>query len=264
MALYNFLYKNQPIIQSLNAQIFSGIIKDVKNIESAKTKSCGNISGKALVASVGVGSEDTNEKSRAETIEPHDAMIIDVLKMLENSLKEDLSSSSFGDIICLKGNILIIPKEVENGSVDILFEMFAKEIIAKDQRVPPKIKSQMQTFMKKMMLSDDSDARFLFLSSKGNLRGVLNPEFLSESTKGIVFKYGTRPIPVTMIALNENAPNNLSDQIPKNSLIAGLFMLSGKAQDLFLQGIEETIPVTPIAIFYDIACDLPIATAEEQ
>ncbi len=251
MALFNFVYQDEYVINSLYAQIFSGFLHSIENSESAKDRESGTAEGGIPSFVKGTAlKESSNEVVRTETIFPHDARLLDIFNILKPCMKAEFSNACFGDILHLTGDLLIIHSEIEKNGVDVLFEMFVKNMSIPD--VPKNAQGGMKNFIKKMLIPTDEGIRFFFKEKSGNIvRGVLRPENLHEKQKSLLFKFGVYPIPLQMIALCEHVENT-QNFLPKESITGGLHMLSNKVSDFYLEGLPPTKAVSPIALFYQI------------
>lgn len=264
MALFNFIYKNDAVIQSLSAQIFSGLLQSMETQECGRHKESGQMEGGIPpVVKGNIASEDSNEKTQRTVMLPHDSALHDVLVTLAPRMKNTVAGSCFGDILRLKGNLYIIPSEIETNGIETLFQAFSPQLDMKG--IPAKAQPAVRAFIKKALISTQPGSRFFFASEREEfLRGFLQPEGMQECQKALTFKYGIRAIPVELVALFEGGENAGALGLPPQSILGGLHMLAGMANDLYLNGLPASHPVTPVAIFYRLNSteDLPVQPGE--
>lgn len=250
MALFNYIYKNDILIQSLYAQIFSGLLECTEIRESAKSSA--SRSREVKIPPIVKGNlidSDTNEKMKSNKMSPHDAMLSDILITLKPSMKDKLVDARFGDIIHLQGELLIIPSEIEINGIEVIFEAFASQIPL--QGIPKQARTSVKNFLKKSFVSTENGVRFLFrVKGGGILRGVLQADNLQESQKALTFKHGFRLIPSEIVAVYEEGDDIENTFLPGTCILGGLHELSGMVNTVYLSGLPPTSPVTPITIFY--------------
>lgn len=249
MGLFNFIYKNGVVINSLYAQIFSGLLQSVEEKETGRTKGSGHVEGSVPPFCKGrFTSEDSNETSQSTVTTPHDIIVFDTLNALNDRMKASVDGAKFGDILKLKGDLYIIPSDIEKNSIEFLAELFFPMLDMKG--LPQKARQHVKPFLKKTLISEDKGCRFLFAAEEGTfLRGFLPPEGMQECQKAVIFKYGIRAVPAEIVAVyeGEDLQRNI---LPDQSILGGLHMLSGMINDFYLQGLPPSAPVTPVAIFY--------------
>lgn len=251
MGLFNFIYKNDVVINSLYAQIFSGLLQSVEEKETGRTKGSGHVEGSVPPFCKGkFTSEDSNETSQSMVTTPHDSIVFDTLNALKKRMKDSVGGAKFGDILNLKGDLYIIPSDIEKNGIEFLAESFFPELDM--QKLPQKARQHVKPFLKKTLISEDKGCRFLFAAEEGSfLRGFLPPEGMQECQKAVTFKYGIRAIPAEIVALyeGEDLQRNI---LPEQSILGGLHVLSGMINNFYLQGLPHSAPVTPVAIFYPL------------
>lgn len=252
MALFNFIYKNNELIQSLYAQIFSGLLQSTETQETAKHREGGIMEGKIPpIVKGNLSSEDANEKTIRMVMDPHDAMLNDVLVTLAPRMKHDLSDVHFGDMIHIKGKLFVIPSAIERNGMDLLFEAFSPQIDL--SKIPKNARSNAKSFIKKAIVGDEQGCRFLFSTTDDEImRGVLNIENLIENQKELTFKYGIQAIPSEIVCLYEGGNEGDILELSQKSILGGLHSLSGMTNQIYLNGLPSSHPVKPIVIFYRI------------
>ena len=252
MALFNYIYKNKTLIQSLYAQIFSGLLQSVESHE--KVAHTGITSAEAGIPTLAKGTltgNNTEEKIYKSVVSPHDAALYDILVKLSPKMKNTLEDVDFSDIVHLSGNLIIIPRDIEKNGLEALYNTCFKNFLPAN--LSKEVRQQTARFMEKTLLSQQEEGvHFFFKVSTGQiLRGVLEPSFLEESQMALTFKHGFHPIPTEIVALYEGSVDNDSGlPLPNESLLGGLYDLSRRMSNLYLAGLPDTIPVTPITLCY--------------
>lgn len=252
MALFNYIYKNKTLIQSLYAQIFSGLLQSVESHE--KVAHTGITSAEAGIPTLAKGTltgNNTEEKTYKSVVSPHDAALYDILVKLSPKMKNTLDGVVFSDMIHLSGDLIIIPKDTEKYGLEALFNTVFKNALS--LKLPKEIRTQVTNFMEKTLISQQEEGmHFFFKVSDGHiLRGVLEPTFLEESQMALAFKHGFHPIPTEIVALYEGGVDESTGiSLPSESILGGLYELSRQVSTLYLAGLPDTIPVTPITLCY--------------
>lgn len=260
-----FYYKNDVLIDSLSAQIFAGLLKEVstseKHDESNTIKSGG--SGEAGL-SVGVAkgkldvqvdgaSSTTDSDGRNETIIPHDARALDVLATLAPSMKTDLGQAKRGDVIHLQGALFFIPKVLENNSVDAILPII-KNLIGSSRGMDQSKKRAIEAFMGATLKNSTDSSRFIFKSTSGQyLSGFMDSPGFCEDPLALLLKYKSTMIPCEMIAIYEKH-ENMGIDIPAqpNDLYSIINQLAIASASTWSQGMPPNHPVTPLAFFQHI------------
>ena len=251
MALFNFLYKNESLIQSLYSQIFSGQLQSIETQETGRLKETGDVEGgMPPIVKGNMAREQSNEKTHRTVMLPHDSTVHDVLVSLAPRMKHVVEESDFGDILRTKGNIYIIPSDVEINALDVIFQTYVNDM---DMRgLPKQAKPAVEAFLKKVLISTEPGCRFLFFAESGEfLRGFLPPDGMQETQKALIFKHGMRAIPTEIVALFEECKNPTNSiTLPPQSILGGLHTMSAMVNELYLKGLPPSYPVTPVVIFY--------------
>ncbi|GAB1254576.1 hypothetical protein [Desulfovibrio falkowii] len=121
MGLLNFLYKDEALIASLYAQIYRGRLVEIDREESTTDSENGEIKGgMPLLGAKTAWGSGACQRVR-ETIDPHDAATLDVLKHLEAfavSEEEALPNK----VVLLSGRLALMSHSQRSCIIDMLFE----------------------------------------------------------------------------------------------------------------------------------------------
>ena len=249
MALFNYIYKNQSLINSLYAQIFSGLLSSkedkIAGLNQSKHEMESGIP--AQIFKVGSHSSESTEESTTRMVNPHDVILSDVLNTLKPSMKDNVFSAKIGTLVHLKGNLQIIPSEFENLAIQTCMQVFEKQM---SSGIPGISKKQLSSFLQKALKAPQNGNHFIFNSeSGGQLKGILNNCDLMEDPDSIAFKFGANALRTEIVAVVESTEN---EQVADHSSFLGAIQqFADMARQLYSTGINAT-PVTPIAIFYRI------------
>ncbi len=252
MALFNYIYKNKNLIHSLYAQLFSGLLQSIETNE--KVAHTGATTAEVGIPPITKGTftgNNTEEKIYKSVVSPHDAALYDVLVKLSPKMKTSLENVVFSDVVHLSGNLIIIPRDIEKNGLEVLFKTCIKNF--NPTNISKEMKQPLARLIEKTLLSQQEEGlHFFFKVSTGQtLRGILEPAFLEESQLALTFKHGFHPIPTEIVALYEGSVDNNSGlPLPKESILGGLYNLSGYVSNFYLAGLPETTPVTPLTLCY--------------
>jgi len=202
MALLNFLYKDEAFIASLYAQIFHGKLIQVA-MEQADTKTLGKEMGAGVtVVSGKIQGGETTHAARTDTIDPHDAVTLDVLSHLSTMcVEEDRATPS--SIVMLGGGLFLIPYELRKIIVDVGFEANQAQFLRSLGSIPDKKnKNKILEYAKKRCVGEPEEIRFFFCSDSGIWYwGTLQKQYIIALMETLQLTYGVEPIPVSMMAV---------------------------------------------------------------
>jgi|GEM_PF-3935733 len=249
MELFNFIYKNQSLVNSLYAQIFSGLLSSQEDkIESSNQSEHKLETGlPAQVFSVGSQSYEHTEESSSRMTNPHDVILSDVLTALRPSMKTNVFEAKIGTLVHLKGNLQIIPSEFENLAIQTCLQLYEKKL---PDNIPGMGKKQLGNFLQKALKAPQRGNHFIFNSDSGGvLKGILNNSDLMEDPDSIAFKFGSGSLRTEIVAVVEST--ELDHHAESSSFLDAIKQFSDITRQLYSSGLNA-IPVTPITIFYRI------------
>ncbi len=263
MATVLFYYKDRELINSLYAQLFSGLIKEIATIEGESEDTSLGVEGKgeatvsALVAkgNLGITTEGNrtvrSSDSRQETLIPHDAVILDVLEKLGPNAKMNLYEAQRGDIINVKGSLLFFPKELEANSIEPLLPFLERAVTQNLTAMDKKQKKALTDIMKNFLKIGNDTCRFIFKTETEDfLTGYMKRSDFTEDSLSLFFRYKASMIPCQLIGILETHPHQkLADDEGAPSFFQGLLGLQTAAADIWTQGLPDADTVTPITFF---------------
>ena len=147
MGLLNFLYKDESLIASLYAQIYRGRLVGIDKEESTTDSENGEIKGgMPLLGAKTAWGSGACQRVR-ETIDPHDAATLDVLKHLEAFAvaEEDAHPNK---IVLLSGRLALINHSQRSCLIENYFETNLKKVCS-GLGLPPKQANRIYELAKK-------------------------------------------------------------------------------------------------------------------
>lgn len=119
--LIDFLYRDNEIINSLYAQIFSGNIVSLQKVQTTNDETATTIGTDTKLFQASQQNKSSSTNSINENIEPHDAKIIELFDNLSIPLHIDsLNECTDGQLIMVKGQIKIRNMEIIQKSLPLL------------------------------------------------------------------------------------------------------------------------------------------------
>lgn len=200
MGLLNFLYKDEALIASLYAQIYRGRLVEIDREESTTDSENGEIKGgiPLLGAKTAWGS-GACQRVR-ETIDPHDAATLDVLKHLEAfavSEEEALPNK----VVLLSGRLALMSHSQRSCIIDMLFESHIKNI-KNAMGLPQKQANRLYDLSKKGCAGKSEEVRLFFQSSSGAWYwGSAVESNFSPHMDALQISYGVDLVPVNIFAI---------------------------------------------------------------
>ncbi|MBD5557630.1 MAG: hypothetical protein HDQ92_03495 [Desulfovibrio sp.] len=263
MATVLFYYKDRELINSLYAQLFSGLIKEIATTEAGSEDNSLDVAGKgeatvsALVAKgeFGITTKGNStvraSRGRQETMIPHDTVILDVLEKLGPAAKTNLSEAERGDIINVKGSLLFFPKELEATSLEPLLPFLEGAIAQNLKTMERKQKNALTGIMKNFLKTGSDNCRFIFKTETENfLTGYMKRSDFTEDSLSLFFRYKASMIPCQLIGIMESHPSEkLPEETEVPSLFQGLVGMQTAAAEIWSQGLPDADTITPITFF---------------
>lgn len=198
MALLNFLYKNENILNSLTAQIFHGkTIKIDTEKKSVDTSNCGmKVDLKLLSGSI--GASKGGEERFVETIDPHDEAILNTLTYLQQYCVDEKEIDE-KKLVFLSGKIAFVSIDYRRVIMDIAFEQIKKSNVIK---LPGKQANQLYSLAKNTCIGSEEESYFYFKSSNNIWYwGSAIEKMISPFVNSLRISNGGNLIPVILFAV---------------------------------------------------------------
>lgn len=247
MALYDFIYKNESLINSYYAQLFDGLLKETEHTSRNSSSESESFTAGPRVLAQGKmeGKRELGEESKSKSI-PHDILVIDTLVRL-NEYSKPVDEARNSELMVVEGDMFVLNKPI----IDNIFAG-AHSFFNGGFSGAPKQSSEekkMMEFIKKFFQTMLFEPVVIIKTASGYVCGSIKDEFLMESVSNFHIRFGESGLKnVKVIGIRE------SDQGGTIDGEAGLFQGSrGIAQavrDVIFP--KPTILFTPIAIYRQI------------
>lgn len=200
MGLLNFLYKDESLIASLYAQIFSGRLVAIDKEESSANSENSEFKG-GLSLLGGKASWGSNGGRRIkESIDPHDAATLDVLTHLQDyEITENEATPN--SIVTISGRIALMDYAQRSCVIESGFESNIRQL-TRSMGLPPKQANRLYELAKKGCIGKQEETRFFIKSSSGNWYwGSTIEKNFSPHFDVLQIGYGPKLVPVNMVAI---------------------------------------------------------------
>jgi hypothetical protein len=250
-ALYDFLYRDSSRIASYYAQIFSGHLTTLEEVESERETKDKGAKLNLQVASGDVKSGAEILRSQKRVIDPHDLRTTDVLSTLqsEGRFNDDVLAAPHGSLIVANGTLVFVDRSMLELAVVVLeaeAERQRKAAKTPVERAQAQNLKQVLPFLSKVILPSG----FLLRTADGtNIAGTLKESGMEEPISTYYFKHGTAGLSSAyMIGIKEMPATSFT--LPAEQMIgAGQAAAEALRNMMFPPG---AIMVTPIALFREI------------
>lgn len=264
MEIARFFYKNESLLSSLYAQLFSGLLASVEKVKASEKHKGGHLDGKGEATvnvavmkgkadvSAGINASSASREERKESLFPHDAAVLDVIKALRPSMKFDVENAKFGDIIYIKGDFVFIPQAFAKKGMELILQMHRPNIQNLSHIYPKEHRKHYISFIESTLKAqgDIDECRFIFISENKQIcSGYLSPAGMTENQMSLFFKHGMHAIPAQMIAIMEKTDEETAPNLGKDNLWSQLTAFSSAAVQLWNHNMPPSVPVLPLTIF---------------
>ena len=177
-ALLNFLYRDEFLASSFYAQIFTGLLREFhKEDKEVYSKEAALNGGMKFIGEVKsqVASKEKGETTVKEILEPHDTMYLELLSSLTPYLLEDLAKAGHGDLVKVKGQLLILGQNILKVGLEA-FLMLLKHN-PKAFGLTKKDLQLLQKFLDTLISSPQLSSRYILFSTQGVVIGYLQEKF---------------------------------------------------------------------------------------
>lgn len=244
MVVYDFVYINRPKIESLYAQIFSGLLTKTTNTTSNTTK---DDSAKGVGYSKTYGEKKTSssvtDRLNSE-IDPHEIITIDTLSTLSSSAKP-IEEARNGDIIKINADMFLMDKAL----FDIMMPNLSSFMMMDAPKSEHKHIKQMANTIRKFFESIRFDPTVFASMENGVAIGNIKEDYLFESITSFHLKHGKDGLSnVYIIGIKEEGVMSFHES--EESLINGAMEISEIIKNLIVP--EGAYVFTPIAIYREI------------
>lgn len=247
MALYDFVYKNESLINSYYAQLFDGLLKETEHTSrNGSSESESFTAGPRIIAQGKMeGKRELGEENKSKSI-PHDLLVIDTLVKLNEQAKP-IDEAQNSDLMVVEGDMFVLNKSI----IDNIFAG-AHSFLTGGFSGAPKQSSEekkMMQFIKNFFQTMQFEPVVIIKTSSGYICGSIKDEYLMENVSNFHIRFGQSGLKnVKVIGIRE------SDQGGDIDGEAGLFQGSQGVAQAVRDAIfpAPTILFTPIAIYRQI------------
>jgi len=254
MGLLNFLYKDEALIASLFAQIFRGKLVSIDKEESSANLENGEVKGGMALISARTSWGASGGQRIKESIDPHDAATLDVLKHLEGFAVSE-NEATPNSIVMLSGRIALMNYAQRSCLVENGFESNIKQL-TKAIGLPQKQANRLYELTKKGCIGKQEETRFFIKSSCGNWYwGSTIEKNFSPCFDVLQIGYGTQLVPVNMVAIflggeTPRPEDPEGEGAPFSRALQNMISLTNAT--LIGDGVEFKSALLPIAIVQPI------------
>lgn len=218
-SVVDFLYKDMRLINSFYSQYFKGRVNSIVKKEIAADTSSKEVkAGFANLLGAKCSSNQTINEAIESYIDPLDAMVLELIEVLNIDIVNDLKTVKTGSIVALKGQLMFRNYNVINGLLPIISE--TKIIPEFNQPVIPEAKGKDKKFtfgkfVEKIVSVMPFGLEFEIVSNEEHIAAIVKDEYLTVKPDDLIRTYGlTFPDDWTIIGIIDKAP---SMQLSSNS-----------------------------------------------
>ena len=250
VALYDFLYKDSARLASYYAQLFSGRLSALEEVDSEKETKDQTAGLNVAITSGSVKTSNEFQTTTKRIIDPHDLITTDVLSHLvtNNRINENIKTAPHHALVLTQGVLTFVDKYMIEMAV-AAWEVSAnllKHSISPEQEALANTARLMKGLFTKFAIPS---AFFLRCQDGVQAAGTIKEQALEEPISTYYFKHGIGGLAdVYLVGIKET---------PSSANILPDAQLLGVVQQM-AQGLSElifdpgAIRITPIAIFRKI------------
>jgi hypothetical protein len=242
--LYDFLYRDSSRIASYYAQLFSGRLTSLEELESTREASqkTGEANVHLLKGGLSKSADDTFSQKRV--IDPHDVVTTDVLSYLveHNMISEDIETADQGSLFITNGSLVFCDKFMLETAVSAFETTAAKPRTAEERQAAAGIK-----MLKQMLARVTFPSAYLLRTQAGELiAGTIKDEGMEEPISTYYFRHGTAGLPgAYMIGIKEVSSESF--QLPMTQFMGAAQFSAQLLSNMFFP--EDSLKATPLAFF---------------
>ncbi len=259
LALYDFLYKDMVLCNSLYSQIFKGLLTSSKNSTQSdmSVESIGKVGLK--VAEAERKKAEFSRLGIEESLDPHDIIVLEAIAKIAPSAKRindpDLKR---GDVVIATGQLHIFNRPHLEAALDA----FEQVVTFIPKSTPNKKLHQDEVWkkkagiavMRKIMGTKATDARYVMFSDDTSFSGMLKESEMTVSLESIAYCFSGEPIdPITLIGIVERPGRALDSApplpFPKDSLYGIMAGLAPSLSQIGLNSDTLKPSVKPIVVY---------------
>lgn len=243
-ALYDFLYRDSSRIASYYAQLFSGRLTSLEELESTRDASekRGEANIQLLKGGVSKSADDTYSHKRV--IDPHDVITTDVLAYLieHNMISDNVEAAEQGSLFIANGSLVFCDRFMLETAVAAIEAAVAKPKTQEERQNVAGMK-----LLKQFISRVTFPSAYLLRTQAGEMiAGTIKDEGMEEPISTYYFRHGTSGLPgVYMIGIKELSSESF--QLPTTQFIG-----AAQSSAQFLSNMvfpEESLKATPLALF---------------
>jgi len=243
-ALYDFLYRDSSRIASYYAQIFSGRLTSLEELDTVKesAEKSGGVSIEILKGRLTKTADDSFSQKRV--IDPHDVVTTDVLSYLidHNMIADDLESAEQGSLFIAHGSLVFCDRFMLETTVLAAEAALAKPKTAEERQNAAGIK-----WLKQFLGRVTFPSAYLLRTQSGEMiAGTIKDEGMEEPISTYYFRHGTAGLPgVYVIGIKEESSESF--QLPLTQFIGAAQFAAEFLRNMVFP--PDSIKATPLAFF---------------
>ncbi|HWS90231.1 MAG TPA: hypothetical protein VN282_24895 [Pyrinomonadaceae bacterium] len=243
-ALYDFLYRDSSRIASYYAQLFSGRLTSLEELESSRDASEKHGEANVQLLKGGTKKSADDSFSQKRVIDPHDVITTDVLSYLveHHMISEDVEAAEQGSLFIAQGSLVFCDKFMLETAV-LAFEAAAAKPKTSEERQNAAGIKMLKQFLSRVTFP----SAYLLHTQVGEMiAGTIKDEGMEEPISTYYFRHGTAGLPgVYMIGIKEMSSESF--QLPQTQFIgASQFSAQFLSNMVFPEG---SLKATPLAFF---------------
>jgi hypothetical protein len=243
-ALYDFLYRDSSRIASYYAQLFSGRLTSLEELESTRDASekRGAANVNLLKGEVSKSADDSFSQKRV--VDPHDVITTDVLSYLigHGMISDDIGAAEQGSLFIAHGSLVFCDKFMLETAV-----MAAEAATAKPKTKDERDNAAGIKLIKQLFERVTFPSAYLLRTQEGEMiAGTIKDEEMEEPISTYYFRHGTAGLPgVFMIGIKELSSESF--QLPMTQFIGASQFAAQFLSNMVFP--EDSLKATPLAFF---------------
>lgn len=239
--LADFIYRDNPRINSLYSQLFNGLLLNTETTEAAKDAAERGIGLAAVVTGAMKKTVESN-RSVKETRHPHDAIAGDLIASLGalGRVSDDFERALPGQLVRAHGTLFLFDSTLLQMAASIIPSFAAQQG-----------GEQAAVMMAAVINAMPAPTGFVLRTNSGDIVGTLDPAGLHEPIAASYFKHGKDGIAgVGLIGLREGRGSGASERPFCAPLLDGMQGFADALHDMLFPA--DGIRVAPLALFRSV------------
>lgn len=250
VALYDFLYKDSARFASYYAQLFSGRLSALEEVDSEKETKDQTAGLSVAITSGSVKTSNEFQTTTKRIIDPHDLITTDVLSHLVTNkrINEHIKTAPHHSLVLIKGVLTFVDKYMIEMAV-AAWEASAN--LPKHPKTPEqKALANTVKLMKEMFTKFTIPSAFVLHCQDGvQAAGTIKELALEEPISTYYFKHGIGGLAdVYLVGIKETPSSAIT--LPDTQLLGMVQQMAQALSELIFD--PGAIRITPIAIFRKI------------